>query len=213
MANERQIAHMRKESMRIMEAGQQYGWKVEVTKSEPLKEATPNHEVGYVRVDVTAERNGEHIHIWWGDARLTVAPSYTFGGVETKLRNNAAVLKQMADKPDPSQARRRQRLATRRGGESMELIEIIRDLPWEPDELTDPELLKAVYGKTLVWQNGVSGKAESDVVKLGETYQSGPNWNKINFHVTTGTGGRRIINFVGQFGYRSVAADALLRVG
>lgn len=204
MSDEKALDHMRRRYSKTATVATEHGWEL----SHELKDDVE----GATRLDIWATRGQEKIWIWWSDGKLVVAPDYSFAGVDTKLRNHSAMLQQMASRPEPRAVKRRQSLAQRRGGDALELIEIIRDLPWDPDDLEDRDLLRLCYGKTLIWENKITGRPESDRIKLGDTAQSGPNWNKINYKISYSSAGRRIIGFVGMFGYRSVGVDALLRV-
>lgn len=203
---EKALAHMRRQYSKTATAARAYGWEI----SHDLKHG---HENGDDRLDVTVTRNGEKIHIWWQRGQLLVAPLYVFAGATTKLRNHSAMLQQMGLKPDPISAKKRMERAMAATGEKFDLVEVIKDLPWDPEELEDKELLRLCYGKTLVWRNSITGGVETDWIKAdSENPRSGPNWNKVNYKVSRSSAGRRIIKFVGHNGYRAVAFDALLRV-
>lgn len=204
---EKALAHMRRQYSKTATVAREHGWEI----SHELKHGYENADD---RLDVTVKRGQESIHIWWQAGQLRVAPSYGFAGAVTKLRNHSAMLQQMALKPDPVKAKKRMERASRQTGEKFDLVEVIRDLPWEPDELDDKTLLRLCYGKTLTWRNSITGGVEIDGVKADlENPRSGPNWNAINYKVRRSSAGRRIIQFVGHSGYRAVGVDALLRVG
>lgn len=204
---EKALAHMRRQYSKTATAAREYGWEI----SHELKHG---HESSDDRLDVTVRRGQETIRIWWQHGQLLEAPTYEFAGDITKLRNHSAMLKQMAEKPDPVKAKRRLERVSRRTGDRYDLVEVIRDLPWDPEELDDKTLLKLCYGKTLTWRNSITGGLEIDGVKADlENPKSGPNWNAINYKVRRSSAGRRIISFVGHGGYRAVGVDALLRVG
>ena len=201
------LAHMRRQYSKTATAAREYGWEI----SHELKHG---HENGDDRLDVRVRRGQETIRIWWQYGQLLEAPTYEFAGDITKLRNHSAMLKQMAEKPDPVKAKRRLERVSRRTGDRYDLVEVIRDLPWDPEELDDKTLLELCYGKTLTWRNSITGGLEIDGVKADlENPKSGPNWNAINYKVRRSSAGRRIISFVGHGGYRAVGVDALLRVG
>jgi hypothetical protein len=209
---EKALQHMRRQYSKTATAAREHGWEI----SHELAETQLAPGVGptYDRLDVTVKRGQENITIWWQDGKLLEAPNYLFAGDLTKLRNHSAMLKQMASKPDPLKAKKRLERASRRSGQEYDLVEVIRDLPFEPDELDDGTLLRLCYGKTLTWRNSITGGVEIDGVKADlENPKSGPNWNKINYKVTRSSAGRRVIQFVGHSGYRAVGVDALLRVG
>lgn len=203
MDRERALAKLRRDYSKTAEIAAEHGW---------IIEHQIDMETLWLRIWVT--RGGEKIDIWWTEAKLTVAPVYTYGGIETKLRNYSAVLGQMASRPNVNRVKRRARAASRLGGSSTALIEIVKALPWDPDTMSDRELKAACYGRTLVWMNSITGLPERDAIwyptKTGP--QSGPNWNAANYKVSRSSSGRRIITFVGMTGYRSVGVDALLQV-
>jgi hypothetical protein len=200
------VDHMRRQSMRVIAQAEDNGWKWQATiKPEP----NVLYDNGPYRVDMEVERNGEKITVWWEEGRLLEAPLYSFAGVPTKLRNVSAMLWQMTQKPDPKATQRRMKKAVRvlDGAGASRLVEMIRDLPFDPEELDDRQLLRACYGKKLMWENSISGLVEQDVVQIGI------NFNAKVYHVTHSISGRRSINFHGQYGFRAVGVDALLRVG
>lgn len=204
---ERALAHMRRQYVKTKTLAEQHGWEVSF-------DLTLVTGAGEDRLDLVIKRGQETIKIWWQAGQLREAPTYEFAGAVTKLRNHSAVLQQMALKPDPIKAKKRMERAMAKTGERFDLVEVIRDLPWEPDELDDKDLLRLCYGKTLTWRNSITGGVEIDVVKADlENPKSGPNWNAINYKVRRSSAGRRIVQFVGHSGYRAVGVDALLRVG
>lgn len=201
------LAHMRRQYSKTATLAAEHGWEV----GYDLVLVTGS---GEDRLDLVIKRGQETIKIWWQAGQLREAPTYNFAGAITKLRNHSAVMQQMALRPDPIKAKRRLERVTRQSGEKFDLVEVIRDLPWDPDELDDRTLLKLCYGKTLTWRNSITGGVEIDGVKADlENPRSGPNWNAINYKVKRSSAGRRIISFVGHGGYRAVGVDALLRVG
>lgn len=202
---EKALAHMRRQYSKTATMAEEHGWEI----AHMLVDIPEQ-----LRLDVIVKRGQERIKIWWEDGQLKESPDYEFAGDTTKLRNHSAMLKQMASKPDPVKAKRRLERVSRRSGEKFDLVEVIRDLPFEPDELDDRTLLSLCYGKTLTWRNSITGGVEIDGVKADlENPKSGPNWNKINYKITRSSAGRRVIQFVGHSGYRAVGVDALLRVG
>lgn len=199
----KQVQHMRRETSRVLTAAQSAGWS---TSAEIRPRPDELHENGPFTVLVDLIRSDERIHIEWEDGRLMVAPLYMFAGVETKLRNASAVIQQCGKAPDPKAAIRRQRATRLAGGKTHELVEIARALPWDPDEMSDKELLKACYGKKLVWENKLGGWTEEDMVK------EGVNYNAAIYKISRSSKDRRIIMFHGHFAFRAAGVDALLRV-
>lgn len=202
MNHEQMLAKMRREYSKTASVAEEHGWKID--------HLADSSESPYLLIRVN--RGGEQISIWWRDAKLTEAPVYSYAGVETKLRNHSAMLQQMACRPDPVRIKRKAKKAASRTS-GVDLLDIIKALPWDPDELDDRELKRACYGRTLVWLNSISGMPEQDMVRADpDNPASGPNWNANVYRVTRSRSGRRAISFVGMFGYRSVGTDALLQV-
>lgn len=205
--NDKALAHMRRQYSKTATQAQFYGWEVEY-------ELKMNHEGSTEdRLELTIKRGQEIITIWWQGGQLREAPEYKFAGMITKLRNHSAVLQQMELKPDATKAKRRLERAMARTGLELDMVEVIKDLPWDPDELDDRELLKLCYGKTLTWRNSISGNLEIDWIKADSANpKAGPNWNARNYKISRSSAGRRVIQFVGHNSYRAVGVDALLRV-
>lgn len=200
----KQIDHMRRQTLRVMNVASITNWTIESSKIDPVPDSLASNGPFTVRVDLS--RRDEKIHIEWTDGRLLVAPLYTFAGVETKLRNTSAVLQQCGRQPDPKAAIRRQRAIRAAGGKTNDLVEISRALPWDPDEMSDKELLKACYGRKLVWENKTGGWVEEDMVK------EGVNFNAMIYKIQYSSVGRRIIMFHGHSAFRAAAVETLLRV-
>ncbi len=84
-----------------------------------------------------------------------------------------------------------------------------RKLPFDPDEMTDSELVKALSGMTVVWWNRIA---------QGEEKATLPSKVQIT-HTFNGTGdevpGDRVVTFVDVHGggFRSFRAGALMRLG
>lgn len=84
-----------------------------------------------------------------------------------------------------------------------------RKLPFDPDEMTDSELVKALSGMTVVWWNRIA---------QGEERATLPSKVQIT-HTFNGTGdevpGDRVVTFVDVHGggFRSFRAGALMRLG
>jgi len=190
---------MRRAYGRFAAQAAEWGWEIAHLKGE---------EEGLTRISVRVARGDESIYIWWLDGKLTVAPVYTFLGVETKLRNASAALQQMSEKPAAKRVLRTRKKAVRRGllAENSDLTKLARDLPWNPDDMEDPILLKALYGRTVIWTNGITDGLEEDTIRPGV------NWDKMKYHVKLTSKGRRVVSFLGNTGYRAFAIEQLLRV-
>lgn len=83
-------------------------------------------------------------------------------------------------------------------------------LPFDPDELSDSELIRAISGMEVTWWNRIAKSRESATVSP----------DKVNItHAYNATGdevpGDRVITFVDYAGsgFRSFRAGALLKIG
>jgi hypothetical protein len=201
------LSHMLREAGKLEKAGAEHGWDVRTLDSTTSE--------GVVLVDCTARRGQEVINIWWENKRLLEAPTYKLAGHEVKLRNASACVQQMAKAPNFEKAARKTKARQSNGDGSAELEPAPETLPWMYlEDPTDGEILKACYASTIVWINGVTGEAETDVVvRSPDAGNRKGNFNKTNYHISVSSSGRKILNFLGVFGYRSVALDTILRVG
>lgn len=198
---------MWREANKLKTAADENGWSVQI---EVKEDSEP------VRLFLVANRgHQEEISIFWEGGRLTVAPVYTIAGRQTKLRNASACVQQMGKRPDFSKVAKAKRAAIRRDDETQ--IDIRPDptsLPWHGQEISGKLILKSCYGKQLTWRNTITGFPEVDrVVRSSDPGSFKGNFNSINYHISTGKEGRMVLNFLGTFGYRSVAVDEILRVG
>jgi hypothetical protein len=85
-----------------------------------------------------------------------------------------------------------------------------RKLKFNPDEMTDRELIRAISGMKVTWWNTLGKTEETYVV-------SGDRLSIEHFYASNGEEdtGRRIVKFLDQNGngYRHFHAEALLKVG
>jgi hypothetical protein len=84
-----------------------------------------------------------------------------------------------------------------------------RNLPFDPDTSPDDVVLTAVIGKTVHWENSLSGGMES--ARVGRRAVSP------HTHLRATSTGRRVLTFVDDrgnagTGFRSVALDSIVRV-
>jgi hypothetical protein len=81
-------------------------------------------------------------------------------------------------------------------------------LPFDPNEMTDSELIKAISGQKITWWNRIAKSSESAIVP-GEKIQIE--------HTYSGTGDEslRIVKFVdlGQGGFRAFHVEAMMKIG
>jgi fructose-specific phosphotransferase system component IIB len=202
--------HMLREAAKLERAGEEHGWTVKVNENS-------NGHAGIetvLVVDCVATRGQETISIWWENKRLLEAPKYTLAGNQTKLRNASACVQQMAKRPDFEKAARKTR-TKKRSGEVSQDIERER-MPWEdlPDGYVDADILRMCYAKTIVYKNGVTGEVLTEVVvRSSDASLRKGNFNSRTYHISRSSEGREILNFLGVFGFRSIALDSILRVG
>jgi hypothetical protein len=137
----------------------------------------------------------------------------------------------MSKAPDFEKAARKTRAAKRRGTELEEVTADPNTLPWrylrdpnhplyvDDESLAelgglDKQILRACYAKTIIWRNGQTGDVETDViVRSQDAARRTGNFNSITYHISRSSEGREIINFLGVLNFRSVALDAILRIG
>jgi hypothetical protein len=212
------LSHMLKEASKLEKAGAEHGWEVKTTHNVPDM-AMPDFDgadtLTVIVVDCVATRGQETVSIWWENKHLVEPPKYVLAGYEVKLRNASACVQQMAKPPNLERAARKTKLRQMAGEETDDLTPDPASLPWKYlDDPTDKEILRACYARTIVWTNSITERAVTDVVvrSINPKLRTG-NFNSNNYHITRSSSGRMIINFLGVFGFRSVALDKVLRVG
>lgn len=201
------ITHMRREAGKLVAAGEAHGWEVKVTEDSNGHAGTATVEI----VTCVATRGQEVISIWWENKRLLEAPKYTLAGREIKLRNASACVQQMAKQPDFERAARK----TKRNTEVVQDIQQER-MPWEdlPDGWDDKDILRMCYAKTIVYKNNITDEVQTEVVvRSSDAVLRKGNFNSKCYHISYSSKGRAILNFLGVYGFRSIALDQILRVG
>jgi hypothetical protein len=121
------------------------------------------------------------------------ASRYVFRGIADPLITLDVVMARLAGKPGEavSAAKRRTR----------------KSLPFNPDAAEDIEVLDAVYGRTIVWNNTLTGGEESGHVPAP---QKGVK-SQTRLHASST--GRRMLTFCdGGRNFRTVALDSLVAV-
>lgn len=173
---------------------------------------------------LTLTRGQETMEITWDTAQndtLVHPLNYSLAGVrEAKLRNVSAAIKTIGDKPN-FKARRTARPKADVPKEEEEIVPM--PLPFDKDESTDRDIVKAVVGKRIIWRNRMLGTYESGIVPARARVEvkdpDNPGKNKFvlrtskNIRMTTSSEGRRILTFpaVGEQ-FRSVAMDQIVQV-
>lgn len=188
---------------RVVAAAKEHGWEFQLI-------SVPGEGTG-----VELNRGPENLMIRWDLTGSLMHPlTYRVAGVrETKLRNVSAALKQMADKPNLTPARRRSSAA-------VEVDETpYLPLPFDTDA-DDATIIKALRGKTIVWRNRLLNTLESGQVpdrfqvKVKRDGVEKLVWRTSqNIYMTTSSAGRRIITFpaVGEQ-FRSVGLDQIVQI-
>lgn len=188
-------------------------------------------------IEATAKRADESIWIQWDDGKVLTSPIYRIAGHERRLYNVAGAKRQLVKKPNYKAIHRKTRrpgggrpskatiqaaqelkeLVGRREsvdppaavGTSAQMringVELIGSLPFSIDD-DDQTILRLCYNHTLVWQNSLTGNFEECHVVRGS------NFDKVIYHISYSSTGRRVLNFVTLSGFRSVAIDQLLQV-
>lgn len=203
--------HMFREASKLERAGEEHGWSVKTSDES-------NGHAGIetvVVVTCVATRGQETIKIWWENKRLLEAPVYVLAGREVKLRNASACVQQMAKAPDFEKSARRAKALRRKGEEAADVQPDPDSLPWiYLEDPTDQDILRACYAKSIVWRNQITREVETDViVRSSDALNKKGNFNANNYHISISSAGRQILNFLGVFGFRSVAFDSVLRIG
>lgn len=187
--------------------------------------ATPpwEHEVEEVEgfTTLTLIRGDETMQITWDSKTALIHPlTYTLAGVrEVKLRNVSQALKDcITVAPDykvKKTVQRRVASPPKEVGRS--------PLPFDIEEASDEEIIKAVRGRKLVWLNQMAGEFEQAVVpgrKLVEVKDPDKPgamkkvWRTSrNIKMSTTSAGRRVLTFaaVGEQ-FRSIGLDTLVQV-
>lgn len=183
------------------------GWTTEQTYSQDNEKTT-----------VLATRDDESLEIWWYGNKLTESPIYQLMARQVLLRNASHAYRYLTGQPDYGKAARRTKrlqAATAAvqgldGSPDADLPDALADpvgrLPFDKLLAEDRDILKACYTRTLVWKNSITQDLDEDRVIRGA------NWDKAKYHITHTNEGRRVLNFLGQYGFRSVYVDALLFV-
>jgi hypothetical protein len=132
------------------------------------------------------------------------APSYSDGNRTVLMKNIAAILAQATGERQwikPAGATR-----TKRAPRTSPVKDVPQrqPLPFDPAEATEAEVVSALRGKTLTWQNGISKAIDSAVVAVRAKI-------KVEQHPTTG---ERVVTFSDPVntGTRSVRLSGILTI-
>ncbi len=160
------------------------------------------------RCDVELWRGDERIAVYWINGSLVEAPLYTLAGSTTKLRNVSEIKKQLLKQPDLSRRLRRNRTSkvVEEAPDNIEKLLGMRLLLPPFEDMEDREVLRELYNHSIVWINRLTQMPDEDAIRRGI------NYNADLYHMSLSSAGRRIVNFMGVFQFRSVALDTLVQV-
>lgn len=176
--------------------------------------------VGDDAIQVTATRANERIIVEWMEGKLAVSPLYYLHEMKRILGNVSACLKVMERvKPDMDPYYRWQRSQSRKGVvledgviEDVDISDY--SLPFDPDESTDGEILKAIRGNTVIFKNTIANTIESVFVPYKTSDGKVFNWDTNNvFYLAESSEGRAFVTFMDKNGmFRSVHLDRMIGV-
>ena len=154
------------------------------------------HESG--TTDLTAWRDDERIHVKWIANTMESAEHTLFSHV-SQLSCAKAVLKVIEGTPDIMVVIKNAPLIDR-----PKLVEKYRVVPfdWEHDD--DETIIANVLGRKLFWYSHQATKIQEDVVYI-------PKGKKNHIEIKP-VAHRKMLNFVGQGGFRSVLLDTIIKV-
>lgn len=157
------------------------------------------------RIEVTSKRGDEILFIEWMNGVYQNSATYTIADRTVKIRNASAAKAYAARDPKAGAeelVRVTSNKAFRKKAVPSEDLQRSR-LPFDPATATEPEILEAILGRTVVWHNRISVRSETAVV--------GKDPRRAHF---TEFEGERIFNFCcPNTGFRSFRLSGLLRVG
>jgi hypothetical protein len=174
---------------------------------------------------VTVMRGDEAIFIAWQDGRCLNSTTHTVGANTVKLRNASAARGAMLVPPGKVRRDVRKRVAACGNGVSAAPAKGV--LPFDIDSTPDDEVLAALLGRQIVWQNALTGGTErarleqTRFVKIQVKYREGgvektrieeEQANNKHTKIETTTAGRRVFTWAAPEGFRSVALDQILQV-
>lgn len=179
---------------RLADTVKQYGWKPTYATDEGTVTLTLTRGTG---------NNKEQMQISWfdgacigGDGKIT----HTYRNRIIAVRNANAVKLRAAMTPEEIE-KEHLRVATRktaiRGPRKAKTPEEQRLLlPFDPKTATDEEILKAVLGKAIVWENKMSGKTQHGLVKSPKITKTAKGIRNLSFTGPTGSTTVRVENLV-----------------
>lgn len=184
----------------VREALEPHGWSVSIAPA-------PGHEASEDVIELTARRGTEVLWISWTAGKMTLEPmpTYTIEDRTIKLKNASAV-KIYGARPAEVGAKELDKVRTNRAFVKRPTQPRKARLPFDPALATDEEVIAALSGTVVSWQNRRTQGTE--VAYVNDRAKSA------RFISLTEKGGDRLFSFVcPQTGFRAFYLTALVRVG
>lgn len=171
-------------------------------------------DTDYAKIE--AARAAERLEICWVENKLAVPPLYSLAGVTTQLHYTADARKVVTGRPDMDMFVKRRRRKARQAAravvagaqQNMSIEPEKQELPFDIHEDSDREILLAIRGSTVVWENEMTGLAESSFVPR----ESNRNLEYV-FYLAESSSGRAFVSFMDVHGtFRAVHLDKILQV-
>lgn len=148
---------------------------------------------------IKGQRKDESFCLTWENNHL-VNGTYSFFSKSTQIHSASQALTFICGKPDLARVFKKEPVIDR-----LDVVERYRELPFDVETATESEIITALSGRTIYWYSPITGKIWEDVVQK-------PTKKKA-FEVRNVANGKRMFNFIGQQGFRSVLLDQLFKVG
>jgi len=153
---------------------------------------------------VTLTRGKESVEIRYDGNSCKEMPNVTFDGQVRQVRNVAAALRVIGASPKANEAvfvdRADKKAAMRKASPVKRAPGArARKIPFTPED-SEEDVKAKLLGRRIIWTNRISGLMEEDVV-AAERNRNG------HFSISKGQ-----LNFVGNYGFRSVRLEQLVAV-
>lgn len=169
------LERSKKKGREFLFAGRENGWDIAAFNS--------NRDVFFMQMN--RPDTEEWIAISWRNGFLEDEIKYTHKDRTAVLANADVALQRMREEP------------------LIRAVVAAKRLPFVVGETPESEIIKAVFGKKIVWINSISGRREEAVVRGNR-----------HLRIVSGQAGRPILTFVDTAvtGFRSVALEKILQV-
>lgn len=137
------------------------------------------------------------MHVQWIGNRQVVPAVYAYGEQRRYPARRQGVVTLLTGIPDTTKLRIKHQ----------EELDELRSVPFLPDSPALDILLK-LKGTKIVWVNSFNGKAEEAMVNVN---LKDPRSAR-NYRVYEAKSGRRLVEWVDQFGFHAVALDQIINV-